>query len=207
MVQLTAAASLAPPRWQQATLFAGNERRDVARAHEALARVRATFGEDAVARAELRAAHLPEHSFAWTAVPPNAPLVGEGRSQAAAKLAADPMQLGRWPRVRRVWPTPRPLPMALVQRLRQLPRGHPLTFWDGPAAEAAAFTPGGAPARVVGALPAFWAGPTVYNHAWWEAPEDRDYLYASFGGVHGSALWWLYYARQRQRWYCHGTVD
>lgn len=211
VVQMTAAASLVPPRWRQATLWPGTGRRDVARAHEALARVRATWGEQAVVRAELRPEHLPELAFAWTPVEPGAPLVPQGRGGAAKTLAQDPLGLGRWPRVRRVWPTPQPLSAALVRRLRQLPRGHPLAFWDGPAAQDLGLRPGfgdlAEGPRVVGALPAFWAGPTVYNHGWWQGAQDRDYLYASFGGAQGSALWWLYYARQQRRWFCHGTVD
>lgn len=49
----------------QASLFAEKPRRDPDALARALARVRAELGSDAVVRAELRDAHLPEATFAW----------------------------------------------------------------------------------------------------------------------------------------------
>jgi len=50
---------------EQLALFAARPRRDLRAADEALARVRAELGDDAVVRAVLREGHLPEASFGW----------------------------------------------------------------------------------------------------------------------------------------------
>ncbi len=50
---------------EQLALFAAKPRRDLRAADEALARVRAELGDDAVVRAVLREGHLPEASFGW----------------------------------------------------------------------------------------------------------------------------------------------
>ncbi len=62
-IVLVAGETEAAPRQRQ--LFAGERRRDLDAANPALARVRAWLGDDAVARAHLRDAHLPEARFAW----------------------------------------------------------------------------------------------------------------------------------------------
>jgi len=50
---------------EQLAMFAHKPRRDLRAADEALARVRAELGDDAVVRAVLRDGHLPEASFGW----------------------------------------------------------------------------------------------------------------------------------------------
>jgi protein ImuB len=50
---------------EQLSLFPTHLKRDLLAAEQALARVRAEFGEESVVRAELREAHLPEDRFAW----------------------------------------------------------------------------------------------------------------------------------------------
>jgi protein ImuB len=50
---------------EQLALFAARPRRDLRAADEALARVRAELGDDAVVHAVLRDGHLPEASFGW----------------------------------------------------------------------------------------------------------------------------------------------
>ncbi len=50
---------------EQLAMFAAKPRRDLRAADEALARVRAELGDDAVVRAVLRDGHLPEASFSW----------------------------------------------------------------------------------------------------------------------------------------------
>ena len=50
---------------EQLAMFAAKPRRDLRAADEALARVRAELGDDAVVRAVLREGHLPEASFGW----------------------------------------------------------------------------------------------------------------------------------------------
>ena len=57
-----------PASREQLALFAQRPRRDPRAADEALARVRAELGDDAVVRAVLRDGHLPEASFGWQRV-------------------------------------------------------------------------------------------------------------------------------------------
>jgi protein ImuB len=57
----------------QSELFAAKPPRDSAAAARAMARVRAELGDDAVVRAVLRDAHLPEARFAWERVDAVAP--------------------------------------------------------------------------------------------------------------------------------------
>ena len=70
-----AGRAVAPAAVQQG-LFAERPRRDRAAAERALARIRAEFGGEAVVRAQLSEAHLPEARFAWEpvgTVPPPEP--------------------------------------------------------------------------------------------------------------------------------------
>ncbi len=68
-------------------------------AHRALARIRAAYGEQAVTRAALREAHLPEASFRWEPIQ-------------HAVLPAQTTEIKRQSAtmVRRVFPRPKPLP-------------------------------------------------------------------------------------------------
>lgn len=61
--ELAVHADAAPLDREQARLFLENARRDLKSAARALARVRAAFGADVVARAVLRDGHLPEGRF------------------------------------------------------------------------------------------------------------------------------------------------
>ena len=81
---------------KQRELFAVAKKRDLEAGARALARLRAAFGDDAVVRAELADAHLPEARFAW--VPLSA------LSPARPRAAAEPRL------VRRIRTTPLPLP-------------------------------------------------------------------------------------------------
>jgi len=54
-----------PAMEEQLRLFRAAERRDLAAANRALARLRAIFGDDAVRRVRLREGHLPEARWAW----------------------------------------------------------------------------------------------------------------------------------------------
>jgi protein ImuB len=82
----------------QLSLFRTQSRRDLDAGSRALARVRASFGATSVTRATLRAAHLPEASFAWE------PL-GELRFPRATTISEESPPL-----VRRLLPRPIPLP-------------------------------------------------------------------------------------------------
>jgi protein ImuB len=85
----------APP--DQLTLFGTRRRRDLEAGERALARLRAAFGPEAVTRARLRPAHLPEARFAW---------------EPLRKLTfARPTEVaGPLPLVRLLLPRPLPLP-------------------------------------------------------------------------------------------------
>lgn len=50
---------------EQLQLFASKPRRDLAAANEAIAQLRAEFGNESVLRAKVREGHLPEARFAW----------------------------------------------------------------------------------------------------------------------------------------------
>ncbi len=82
---------------EQLALFRTQSRRDLEAAGRAIARLRAAYGPESVTRATLRAAHLPEASFAWEPVAHvGFPSVGDTR---------EPLPL-----CRRVLPRPLPLP-------------------------------------------------------------------------------------------------
>lgn len=83
---------------EQLALFAHKPRRDLGAADEALARLRAELGDDAVVRPVLRDGHLPEASFGWERL---AHLVAA--SPRAEVSAVRPL-------VRRVFAHPQPLP-------------------------------------------------------------------------------------------------
>ncbi len=65
VVEIELTASGVPATPQQLRLFAERPRRDLDAANRALARVRATFGDQAVVRARLTDGHLPEAGFVW----------------------------------------------------------------------------------------------------------------------------------------------
>ena len=81
---------------EQLALFAERPRRDLRAADEAIARLRAELGDDAVVRAVLREGHLPEASFGWERL----------EHVAAAKPEARAVQ----PLVRRLYARPQLLP-------------------------------------------------------------------------------------------------
>ena len=81
---------------EQLALFAARPRRDLRAADEALSKLRAELGDDAVVRAVLRDGHLPEASFGWER------LVHVVPAQPDPKLVR--------PLVRRMLARPQPLP-------------------------------------------------------------------------------------------------
>ena len=84
---------------QQLHLFRTHQRRDLASAGRALARIKASFGDDSVTHARLRPAHLPEASFTWEPVQEvRFPSVRQGDSTTQGALC------------RRVLGRPTPLP-------------------------------------------------------------------------------------------------
>ncbi|MBK9754897.1 MAG: DNA polymerase Y family protein [Nannocystis sp.] len=146
-VRLTAIG--ARVRAEQGALL-GGARRDLQAAGRALARVRAAFGEQAVTRARLRPAHLPEAGFRWEPIAEiSCPKVQELPANHHEALAAPP----------------------LCRRL--LPRPRPLTAWTGR-------DDGDWLARtglVRGAVIRM-DGPHRVSGGWWARTVERDYYYA-----------------------------
>ena len=140
-------AEVDPLSGDQLTLFRLGRKRDLAAGARALSRVRAAFGEQAVTRARMQNAHLPEASFAWEAVarlthPRPTPAVG---TDATGDDAAPP------PLVRRILSRPRPLPCR--------DPGRPEA---GPA---------------LGSAPLCLYGPYRVSGGWWARAVERDYYY------------------------------
>jgi len=102
-------AEPAPLEGTQLSMIEGARRRDPDAATRGLARVRAAFGDDAVTRARLEDAWLPEHQFRWE------PVRTVGTPRASVPEHEDPRDP---PLVRRLMPSPQPLPSD--------PRGAPL---------------------------------------------------------------------------------
>lgn len=100
VVRLSASARGVRATTDQLPLFeiAEKPRRDPEAAARAFARLRASFGEQAVVRARLKEGHLPEGRFAWE------PL--------CALTPARPREVGPRPLVRRVLGRPRSLPSS-----------------------------------------------------------------------------------------------
>jgi len=153
---------------EQLALFASKPRRDLRAADEAIARVRAELGDDAVVRAVLREGHLPEASFGWERLVHVTP-------------AAPKPKLVR-PLVRRLLSRPQPLP----------PQGRQVRD-DGWLLSNLEH---GAVVRIV--------GPYVVSGGWWTHELHREYHFAELR--RGDCLW-VYYDRNRRRWFWHGAVE
>ena len=153
---------------EQLALFAARPRRDLRAADEALARVRAELGDDAVVCAVLRDGHLPEARFGW--------------ERLARVVPASPSP----PRVP-------PLVRRLLARPRAMPAQSRPTRDDGWMLAGLEY---GAVVRS--------AGPYVVSGGWWVQELHREYHFAELS--RGDCLW-VYYDRNRRRWFCHGGVE
>jgi nucleotidyltransferase/DNA polymerase involved in DNA repair len=117
-IQVTA-HGMPGPR-QQIRLFLKAQRRDLAAANRALARIRAELGEEVVVRARLTDEHLPEARFTWEPLP--------------HLTRAHPSPEGKPGLVRRLYSRPVPLRMILQQAregqsIRDLYRGQVVRSW------------------------------------------------------------------------------
>ena len=191
VAKLTMGASLTAPSWRQIALWSDGAARDVRRAHEALAKVRALWGDGAVVHAALRPTHLPEACFVTRPLSTDAPLLRPRLAASVEAMDSDPLHWGRLPRVRRLFAAPKPLPGDWLRRLRRLPQLRAAALLQRPE--------GG----LVPLLPAFCVGATSVSHGWWHAPTDRDYVYACIDGE----VRWIYFDRRARAWFWHGTVD
>lgn len=155
---------------EQLALFAAKPRRDLRAADDALSKVRAELGDDAVVRAVLREGHLPEASFGWER------LAHVPRAQPDPKLVR--------PLVRRLLVKPQPLPPQ-ARQVRD--DGWLLSGLEHGAVE-----------RIL--------GPYIVSGGWWAgSPEvHREYHFAELR--RGDCLW-VYYDRNRRRWFWQGAVE
>jgi len=154
---------------EQLALFASRPRRDLRAADEALARVRAELGDDAVVRAVLRDGHLPEASFGWER------LVHVVAAQPGEEKPIRPL-------VRRLFVRPQMLPPQ-ARQVRD--DGWLLSGLEH-----------GAVVRIV--------GPYIVSGGWWTHELHREYHFAEL--KRGDCLW-VYYDRNRRRWFWHGAVE
>lgn len=153
---------------EQLAMFAAKPRRDLRAADEALARVRAELGDDAVVRAVLREGHLPEASFGWERLHHVVP--------------ASPDRRLVHPLVRRVHARPQVLPLQ-ARQVRD-------DGWLLSGLEQ------GAVVRIL--------GPYVVSGGWWAHELHREYHFAEMR--RGDCLW-VFFDRNRRRWFCHGNVE
>jgi protein ImuB len=153
---------------EQLAMFAQRPRRDLRAADEAIARVRAELGDDAVVRAVLREGHLPEASFGWERLSHVVP------AKPSPKLVR--------PLIRRLHARPQLLPPQ--------PRQVRDDGWLLSGLEH------GAVVRIL--------GPYVVSGGWWQHELHREYHFAELR--RGDCLW-VFYDRNRRRWFCQGAVE
>jgi protein ImuB len=153
---------------EQLAMFAQRPRRDLRAADEAIARVRAELGDDAVVRAVLREGHLPEASFGWERLSHVVP------AKPSPKLVR--------PLIRRLHAKPQLLPPQ--------PRQVRDDGWLLSGLEH------GAVVRIL--------GPYVVSGGWWQHELHREYHFAELR--RGDCLW-VFYDRNRRRWFCQGAVE
>lgn len=157
---------------EQLALFASRPRRDLRAADEALSKLRAELGDDAIVRAVLREGHLPEASFGWE------------RLVHVVAASAEARQV-------------RPLVRRLLARPRQLPPQGRQVRDDGWLLSG---LEQGAVVRIV--------GPYVVSGGWWAgeggSAVQREYHFAELR--RGDCLW-VYYDRNRRRWFWQGAVE
>ncbi len=153
---------------EQLAMFASKPRRDLRAADEALARVRAELGDDAVVRAVLRDGHLPEASFGW--------------ERLAHVVQATPRPKLVRPLVRRLYAKPQMLPPQ-ARQVRD--DGWLLSGLEH-----------GAVVRIL--------GPYIVSGGWWQHELHREYHFAELR--RGDCLW-VFYDRNRRRWFCQGAVE
>ncbi len=164
----------------QLELFAQKPKRDPAAADRALARVRAVLGEDAVVKVALREGHLPEARFAFVPlcrVRQNRPA---NRSAEETRPALPHLDRARC-LVRRIYTKPHPLQTRPVVG----PGGcHFLGMEDEPAVHL--------------------RGPYIISGGWWNKEVHREYYFAT---TEKGRVLWVYFDRQRRRWFLHGEVE
>ncbi len=163
----------------QLELFERGSRRDLEAAARGIARVRAAYGEASVTRARLTSGHLPEASFTWE---PTSEVTAP--KPAERETEAQPM-----------------LPFAKASHLSLVPSPSPQPPQTPRLARVLFAKP--VPLRDASALVKL-AGPHRWSGGWWVRTVERDYYYAE---TRDAELLWVFYDRQRQRWFVHGKLE
>ena len=203
--------------YTQETLFATRPKRDKRAALQALARLRAEWGDQTIRRAQLSDGHLPEAQFTWAT----------GSDLPIAKLTSREAL----PLIRRWYLQTRPLSSRMQQQLRsrletdghkarpyaRLPRStSPVDRAQSnpspPPSRGAAFpetmqhhkTP--SPPRGEG-----WGegvnrryGPYRISTGWWLQPTARDYYFIE---LTSGELLWVYHDTIHQQWRLQGRIE
>ena len=162
---------------EQTRIFAQTPRRDLDAANRALARLRAELGSVAVVHARVCEGHLPEAAFLWE------PLERLEESRETEGVTSREGRGGAAP--------------LLVRRFLERPAIPPanLQMEEG----------GRRPGRETDAEPiADRAGPYVISGGWWVRPIHREYYFAH---TRRGEVLWVYYDRQRRRWFLQGAVE
>jgi len=167
----------------QQALF-GRARRDPKKASEALAQVRAEFGEDALVRLEIRDAHLPRGRYRCQPISPQRAV-----ESAAARRRPEHRSLTNSPNrpalIRRIYDQPLVLPHRGSGEpdgwlLRGIEHGPVQTF----------------------------AGPYRVCGGWWRLlsgrPISRDYYFIR---LKRGDVCWVFFDRERRSWFLEGRVE
>jgi protein ImuB len=175
-------AGAAPDR-DQLELFPQSPQRDRAAAGRAFARLRAMFGDGAIARAQLTDGHLPEARFGWEVWEGGSgdPVrTGQSGAPVSALPDAKPRVVLNRPLIRRLLQRP----LALSRQQRNEPDGWMILGLEGgPVQEA--------------------IGPFVVTGGWWVREIHREYHYVR---TEKTGWLWVYFDRRRRRWFAQGAV-
>jgi protein ImuB len=231
IIEIEVEAEAADAREDQLRLFHERTRRDLSAGARALARVRAELGEGSVVRAVLRQGHLPEASFAWepieTIPAPSPRIVLE--KPLVRRIEDRPLALPPRPFRERddSWIPLIGNPSGPAKATYGQGKDRGLLLADGDSRDAwkkdhrgtdagsfardgrdaasalrretASKRSGAAHGRVEN-----MAGPYILSGGWWNREMHREYHYAST--EHGEILW-VYYDRQRRRWFLAGKIE
>jgi protein ImuB len=161
----------------QIAIFA--PKRDLAAGNRALARLRASYGDDVVCRASLEDAHLPEAKYRWT---------GLTNMELPARRVKPETEDGELVDER----TPAPL----VRRVLLKPEPLAGSFEVDPSTGALSLVHAGARLAL--------HGPYRVSGGWWVREVARDYYYAR---TPGEQWLWVFFDVPRNAWFLHALVD
>ncbi|HEY6877643.1 MAG TPA: hypothetical protein VI299_06465, partial [Polyangiales bacterium] len=177
VAQVTLEAELTELAPGQMAIFA--PKRDTAAGDRALARLRASYGDDVVCRASLEDAHLPEAKYRWT---------GLTHMELPARHAKPETEDGEL--VDELTPAP------LIRRVLLKPEPLAGSFEIDPASGALSLVHAGERLSL--------RGPYRVNGGWWVREVSRDYYYAR---TPAERWLWVFFDVPRNAWFLHALVD